>query len=100
MLERELLSNPDFRSLEIDVVKSDRGGELLVEVDRPIFTYDFTYTVSESHSGIVLATGKVIAIDGPHAAQGISKRLVEDLQKARAAHPSQPNQAEALSVQP
>jgi len=65
-----------------------------------VFTYDFTYSVSDSHSGIVFVTGKVTAIDGPHAAQGISKKLVEELQKARASHPSQANQAEALSVQP
>jgi len=100
MLEKELLNNADFRSLEIDVMDSNRGGELVVNVDRPVFTYDFTYSVSDPNSGSVFAMGKVTAIDGPHAAHEISKKLVEELQKGRASHSSQANQAEARSVQP
>jgi len=100
MLEQELLNNADFRSLDIDVMESNQGWELVVNVDRPVLTYDFTYTVSDSHSGSVLAMGKVTAIDGPHAAHEISKKLVQELQKSRASHPSQANQAEALSVRP
>jgi hypothetical protein len=53
-------------------------------VDRPLFTYDFTYSVSDSHTGIVVATGKVTAIDGPHAAQGIAEKLVREFEKGRA----------------
>ncbi len=75
----------------------NQGGELLVTIDRPLFTYDFTYAVSDSHSGIVLATGKVTALDGPHAAQGIAKKLVQELEKARAVIASQANRQEALS---
>jgi len=100
MLEKELLNNADFRSLEIDVMDSNRGGELVVNVDRPVFTYDFTYSVSDPNSGSAFAMGKVTAIDGPHAAHEISKKLVEELQKGRASHSSQANQAEARSVQP
>jgi len=97
MLEKELLDNSEFRALGIHPVNDERGGGLLVNIDRPLFTYDFTYSVSDSHSGIVLATGKVTAIDGPHAAQGIAKKLVQELEKARAVNAAQANRQEALS---
>jgi hypothetical protein len=99
MLEKELLNNAEFRALGINVLDDRGGGELLVNVDRPLFTYDFTYSVSDSHSGIVLATGKVTAIDGPHAAQGIAKKIVLELEKARALQAAQANREEAPSAQ-
>jgi hypothetical protein len=97
MLEKELLDDSEFRALGLSVVNDNQGGELLVNIDRPLFTYDFTYAVSDSHSGIVLATGKVTAIDGPHAAQGIAKKLVQELEKARAVNAALANRQEALS---
>lgn len=98
MLEKELLSNPEFRALGISVLDGIRGGELLVNVDRPLLTYDFTYSMSDTRSGLVLATGKVIAIDGPHAAEAIAKELVQEVQKARTGQEAQANQQEALSA--
>jgi hypothetical protein len=83
MLERELLNNLDFRRLGMNVVRSNRGGDLTVEIDRPLFTYDFTYSVMDSRTSTVLATGKVTAIDGPHAAGGIAKKLVQEFERAR-----------------
>ena len=96
MLEKELLDNAEFRALGLNVVNDHQGGELLVNIDRPLFTYDFTYSVSDSHAGIVLATGKVTAIDGPHAAQGIARKLVQELEKARAVHAAQASRQAAL----
>jgi hypothetical protein len=99
MLEQELLNNKEFRDLGLNVVNGHSGGDLLVNVDRPLFTYDFTYAVSDAHTGIILATGKVTAIDGPHAAQGIASQLVQALEKARALQSAQGNGQQALSVQ-
>jgi hypothetical protein len=99
MLEKELLNNADFRSLEVGVLEGSRGGELLVNIDRPLFTYDFTYSLSDGHSGVVLATGKVTAIDGPRAAQRIATKLVQDLERARVMVPAQVNRPDTLSAQ-
>jgi S1-C subfamily serine protease len=99
MLEKELLNNANFRELEINVLEGNRGGELLVSVDRPLFTYDFTYSLSDGHSGIVLATGKVTAIDGSHAAQGMARKLAEELARARAEIAAQANRQEAPRAQ-
>jgi hypothetical protein len=55
-----------------------------------------TYSVSDSHTGTVLATGKVIAIDGPHAAQGVARKLVQELEKARAVQAAQASRTFAV----
>jgi hypothetical protein len=89
----------EFRLLGLSVVNGYRGGELLVTVNRPLFTYDWTYSVSDSHTGIVLATGKVTAMDGARAAKGIAKKLVQEFEKARVVQAAQENPQEALSVQ-
>jgi hypothetical protein len=73
----------------MNVIDGSKGGDLLVEVDRPLFTYDFTYSVADSRSGAIVATGKVTAIDGPHAAQGIARKIVQELEKARAVQAAQ-----------
>ncbi len=91
MLEGELLNTPEFRSLGINVVSSAGNAGLVVNVDRPLFTYDFTFSICDSHSGVVLATGKVTAIDGPHAAKAIAKKLVLVIEKDRGAQGIQPS---------
>jgi hypothetical protein len=97
MLEKELLNNAEFRNLGIRVLEDNHDVDLLVKVDRPVFTYDFTYSVTDSHSGTVVATGKVTAIDGPHAAQGIGRKVLQELEKARAVQATQEIQQGTLS---
>jgi hypothetical protein len=97
MLEKELLNNSEFRNLGIRVLDGVQGGDLSVTVDRPVFTYDFTYSIKDSRTGTVLATGKVTAIDGPHAARGIAKKVVQELEKARAVQATQAIRQGALS---
>jgi len=99
MLEKELLNDSEFRALGLNVVSGYAGGELLVTVGRPLFTYDFTYSVSDARTSVVLATGKITAIDGPHAAQGIAKNLVRELERARALQPAQSNTQDLRDAQ-
>ncbi len=89
MLQKELLNKAEFRELGMNVIDGSKGGDLLVEVDRPLFTYDFTYSVADSRTGAIVATGKVTAIDGPHAAQGIARKIVQEVEKARAVQAAQ-----------
>jgi hypothetical protein len=57
--------------------------DLHVEVDRPLFTYTFTYQITDRRTGVILATGKVTAFDGNAAAPKLAKRIVEDIRRAR-----------------
>ncbi len=99
MLEEELLKAPGFRSLGINVVTGSKNAKLVVNVDRPLFTYDFTFSLCDSHSGVVLATGKATAIDGPHAAKGIATQLIQIFNKDRAAETDQVKSQEAAPAE-
>jgi hypothetical protein len=84
-LERELVKQKDFASLGLLTVKDPRLADLWITLDRPLFTYTFTYSVTDSKTSIVLNTGKVTAIDGVAAAGKIAKQLVNTWKKIRIA---------------
>jgi hypothetical protein len=54
-----------------------------IEIDRPLFTFTFTYKLTNRSTGILLATGKVTAFDGNAAAPMLAERIVEEMRKAR-----------------
>ena len=56
--------------------------DILIEVDRPLFTFTFTYQIT-SRSGVILAAGKVTAFDGNDAAPKLASKIVEEIRKAR-----------------
>jgi hypothetical protein len=84
-LEKALASQKNFDSLGLMVVKDTRVADLLITVDRPLFTYTFTYSVTDSRTSRVLDSGKVTAIDGGAAAGKIAKQLVSKWARAREA---------------
>lgn len=57
--------------------------DLHVEIDRPLFTYTFTYQITDRRTGVIIATGKVTAFDGNAAAPKLAKRIVEEIKRAR-----------------
>jgi hypothetical protein len=89
-LERELAKKPELSAWGIKIVRDNRLADIIVTVDRPLFTYDFTYTATDTRTSIVLASGKVISIDGVRAAPGIAKNLVLQMAKAREAAEPKP----------
>jgi S1-C subfamily serine protease len=86
-LEKAMASQKDFDSLGLTLVKDVRVADLLITVDRPLFTYTFTYSVTDSRTSRVLDSGKVTAIDGGAAAGQIAKQLVSKWAKGRRAEP-------------
>jgi len=57
--------------------------DVLIDIDRPLFTYTFTYKITHRSTGIVLATGKITAFDGNAAAPKLAERIIEEFRKAR-----------------
>lgn len=57
--------------------------DIVIDIDRPLFTYTFTYQITNRSNGIVLATGKVTAFDGNIAAPMLAKRIIEEMKIAR-----------------
>jgi len=82
-LERELAKQGGYEALSPLPVKDRRVADLLIAVDRPLFTYTFTYAVTDARTSVVADTGKVTAIDGNSAAGKIAKELVARWAKLR-----------------
>jgi hypothetical protein len=57
--------------------------DVLVEIDRPLFTFTFTYKITDRGTGILIASGKVTAFDGNAAAPKLADQLVGEMKKAR-----------------
>lgn len=57
--------------------------DVVIDIDRPLFTYTFTYKITNRSNGIVLATGKVTAFDGNDAAPKLAQRIIEEMKVAR-----------------
>jgi hypothetical protein len=57
--------------------------DIVIEIDRPLFTWTFTYKITNRSNGILLATGKVNAFDGNAAAPMLAERIVDEIRKAR-----------------
>ena len=87
-LQNSLRKRPEAEELGLSIIDAwDKRdvADMLVEVDRPIFTFIFTYKVTDRTTGILLTSGKVTAFDGNAAAPLLAERIVEDIKKARGA---------------
>jgi hypothetical protein len=82
-LERELVKQAGFRALGLVLVKDSRVADLAITIDRPLFTYTFTYAITDAKTSVVLDTGKVTAIDGNSAAGKIAKQVIARLASLR-----------------
>lgn len=90
-LQNALLKRQEFGDWQMVIVEGwDKRNvaDLLVEVDRPLFTYTFTYKLTNRNTGAVIATGKVTAFDGNAAAPKLAKKIVEEIKKARGETPA------------
>lgn len=82
-LQRALLSNKKWPQLGLIIVQDPRLGDLVVEVDRPLFTYVHTFVLSDQKTTIVLGSGKQTAFDGTIASKGLADDIVKLLAAAR-----------------
>ncbi|MDE3105046.1 MAG: serine protease [Acidobacteriota bacterium] len=82
-LERALLNDKRWTSLGLTIVGDQKLADLIVEVDRPLFTYVHTFVLSDRRTSIVLGSGKVTAFDGTLASGGLAKEIESILAKSR-----------------
>ena len=64
------------------IVKDPNIADLMVDLDRPVFTYTFTFTVSSSQTSVLLMSGRVTAFDGNFASPKIAKEMLKQLGSA------------------
>jgi hypothetical protein len=88
-LEKKLLEKEEFRSGHWLLVKDRRSADLIIELDRKVLTWDFTYRMTHQSTGIILGAGKAIKWDGVRAAPEIANQIVARLRYL--AKSSEPN---------
>lgn len=84
-LQNALRKRQEFDDWQMAIIDAwDKRGvaDVLIDIDRPLFTYTFTYKIT-SRNGVVLATGKVTAFDGNAAAPKLAQRIIEEMKIAR-----------------
>jgi hypothetical protein len=92
-LESELQKQSEFTEWNLMLVDRSDAADIQVEIDRPLFTYTFNYRVVDRKTRVVLATGKVSAINGSAAAPKLAKEILQQVKEAR------PPQASKLKLQ-
>lgn len=82
-LESELQKQSEFAEWNLLLVDHSDAADVQVEIDRPLFTYTFNYRVVDRKTRVVLATGKVSAINGNAAAPKLAKEILQHVKEAR-----------------
>ena len=86
LLQNALRKREEFDTWQMAIVDGyDKRNiaDVVIDIDRPLFTYTFTYKITNRGNGVILATGKVTAFDGNDAAPKLAKRIVEEMKIAR-----------------
>jgi hypothetical protein len=84
-LQNEMMKDKDFQGWEMAILDYRKGdvADIIIEVDRPLFTFTFTYKITDRANGILLSSGKITAFDANLAAPQLSSRIIKDIKKAR-----------------
>jgi len=82
-LENDLGKLPGFREAGLVFVRDARVADLKIELDRPVFTYTFTFVVTSMETSVLVMSGKVTAFDGNFAAPKIAKEILKQIQAAK-----------------
>jgi hypothetical protein len=85
-LQNELRKSKEFEAWNMAIIddwnKRDVA-DVIIEIDRPLFTFTFTYKITDRANGMLLSSGKLTAFDGNIAAPMLSSRIIKDIKKAR-----------------
>jgi hypothetical protein len=81
-LEYKLDKLPEFGQWQLSIVKDITRADLVLEIRKSALNYIFS--IVEPESSIVVAKGKVVAINGRVAAEDISHQIVKRMRAIRA----------------
>jgi hypothetical protein len=83
-LENALLQREEFQEWGMEITRNQADADLIIEVDRKLFTTSFVYSVILPRAHRVLASGRVNSIGGTVEGK-ISDSFIKRLRKVRAA---------------
>ena len=85
-LQNALRKHAEMDPLQLAIIdgwaKRDLA-DIFIEIDRPLFTYTFTYQMLDRATGIILATGEVTAFDSNEAAPLLAEKIIQEIRNAR-----------------
>ena len=82
-LERALMKQKKWDRLGLNIIGETCSAVLEIDVDRLHFTHIHTYVLTDKSTGIVLAAGRVRALDGVVASGPMAEQIVKILSAAR-----------------
>ena len=85
-LQNALRKRSEFEAWELAIIDDwdkRKVADIIIDIDRPLFTFTFTYKITDRTNGVLLTSGKITAIDGNVAAPLLTARIIEDIKKAR-----------------
>jgi mono/diheme cytochrome c family protein len=82
-LVNELMKKPEVSQMGLTITNDRNGADLVIEVDRLVFTTHFPYVVVDHKNNIVVASGEVNSLFGTAAAK-IANAFIKQLRAARA----------------
>jgi len=83
MLENALMKMPEFEKWKLVIVKDEKLADIEINVEHNLFTFDYTYSMTDRRTKILLATGKVTVWDGKIASKKFAKTIIEKLKPGR-----------------
>ncbi|HLG14291.1 MAG TPA: caspase family protein [Blastocatellia bacterium] len=95
-VENDLRKRPEFKTLGLKLVNDRKNADIHVEIDRPLFTYTYTFKLIHPGSSLVLASGGVSekgkSLQGSNAAVKVVDEIIKCLQDARTPPSTQPKE--------
>jgi hypothetical protein len=82
-LERALMKQKNWDRLGLNIVGEGCSADLQIDVDRLHFTHIHTYVLTDKSTRIVLAAGRVRALDGVVASGPMAEQIVKILSAGR-----------------
>jgi hypothetical protein len=89
-LEQELLDRSEVQIWGLVISREEANADLIIEVDRKLFTNKFVYSVIDPRTNTVLISGKIGSLGGTVEGQ-IANGFVKRLQRFRPVSPPAPS---------
>jgi S1-C subfamily serine protease len=87
-LINELNKRAEIGAWNLSFVDDERVADLILTIDHVVFTYKFTFSIAHQRTGVVIASGSRIIMDGNLGAPDMAERVVEKLKDVRAQTPT------------
>jgi hypothetical protein len=90
LLQEALQNSEEFKQSGLGFATDEKQADVVILVNRPLFTFDWTYTIVHRETGTSLGNGKVTAWDDKAAAPKLAKEILARLKSSRPASQTGP----------